>query len=125
MAGDRLDYSAAGTDSGPKSVYLKGETLNIRNFIIRLIINMIAIAITAKLLPGIHVNGGVGTLLIVALVFGIINAIIKPILIVLTCPAVILTLGLFILVINGVLLLLTSAVLGSSFTVDGFGTAFI
>ncbi len=99
--------------------------MNIRNFVIRLIINMIALAVTAKLLPGISVHGGVGTLLIVALVFGIINAILKPILILLTCPAVILSLGLFILVINAVLLLLTAAVLGSSFTVDGFGSAFI
>ncbi len=95
-----------------------------RNFLIRLIINAIAIAITAELLPGISVNGGIGTLLLIALVFGIINAIIKPILLVLTCPFVILTLGLFILVINGLLLLLTSAILGNSFVVDGFWTAF-
>lgn len=96
-----------------------------RNFLIRLIINAIAIAITAELLPGISVNGGIGTLLLIALVFGVINAIVKPILMVLTCPFVILTLGLFILVINGLLLLLTSSILGNSFVVDGFWTAFI
>ncbi len=99
--------------------------MNIRNFIIRLIINMIAIGITANILPGISVNGGVGTLFLIALVFGVINAILKPVLVLLTCPAVILSLGLFILVINAALLLLTAAVLGSSFTVDGFGSAFI
>jgi len=96
-----------------------------RNFLIRLIINMIALSITASLLPGIQINGGIGTLVLIALVFGIINAIVKPILIFLTCPAVIITLGLFILVINGLLLLLTSSILGNSFVVDGFGTAFV
>ncbi len=99
--------------------------MNARNFIIRLIINMIALSITASLLPGIAINGGAGTLLLVALVFGIINAIVKPILLLLTCPFVIITLGLFILVINGLLLLLTSSILGNSFVVDGFGTAII
>ncbi len=99
--------------------------MNVRNFIIRLVINMIALSITASLLPGIQINGGAGTLLIVALVFGIVNSIVKPILLILTCPFVIITLGLFILVINGLLLLLTSALLPNSFMVDGFGTAFI
>jgi putative membrane protein len=96
-----------------------------RGFLIRLLINAIAIAITAELLPGIEVNGGAGTLLLVALVFGIVNAIVKPILILLTCPAVILTMGLFILVINGLMLLLTSSLLDNAFFVDGFGTAFV
>jgi putative membrane protein len=99
--------------------------MNGRNFIIRLVINMIALSVTAALLPGIHINGGAGTLLIVALVFGIINSIVKPILLLLTCPFVIITLGLFILVINGLMLLLTAAILGNSFVVDGFGTAII
>jgi putative membrane protein len=96
-----------------------------RGFLVRLVINMAAIALTAELLPGIEVNGGFGTLLLVALVFGIVNAIVKPILLLLTCPAVILSLGLFILVINGLMLLLTSSLLGDRFFVDGFGTAFI
>ncbi len=96
-----------------------------RGFLVRLLINMVAISLTAELLPGIAVNGGFGTLLLVALVFGIVNAIVKPILILLTCPAVILSLGLFILVINGLMLLLTSSLLGDQFVVDGFGTAFI
>jgi putative membrane protein len=96
-----------------------------RGFLVRLVINMAAIALTAELLPGIAINGGFGTLLLVALVFGIVNAIVKPILILLTCPAVILSLGLFILVINGLMLLLTSSLLGERFIVDGFGTAFI
>jgi putative membrane protein len=96
-----------------------------RGFLVRLLINMVAISLTAELLPGIVMNGGFGTLLLVALVFGIVNAIVKPILILLTCPAVILSLGLFILVINGLMLMLTSSLLGDRFFVDGFGTAFI
>ena len=99
--------------------------MNARNFIIRLVINMIALSITASLLPGIQINGGAGTLLLVALVFGIVNSIVKPILLLLTCPFVILTLGLFIFVVNGLMLLLTSALLGSSFVVNGLGTAII
>ncbi len=98
----------------------------IRNFIIRLVINMIALSITASLLPGIQINGGTGTLLLIAFVFGIVNAFVKPIIAILTCPMVILSLGLFILVINGLMLLLTSSLVGAeNFTVDGFGTAFI
>ncbi len=98
----------------------------VRNFIIRLIINAIALAITAELLPGISIGGGTGTLLLVAFVFGVVNAVVKPIIAILTCPAVILTLGLFILVINGLMLLLTSSLVGAqNFAVDGFGTAFI
>jgi putative membrane protein len=96
-----------------------------RSFLVRLLINMVAISLTAELLPGIAVNGGFGTLLLVALVFGIVNAIVKPILILLTCPAVILSLGLFILVINGLMLMLTSSLLGERFIVDGFGTALL
>jgi putative membrane protein len=95
-------------------------------FLVRVIINAVAIAITASLLSGIHVeNNDLGTLLIIGLVFGIVNAILKPILIFLTCPAVILSLGLFILVINGVMLMITDSLVGDRLTVDGFGTAIL
>lgn len=96
-----------------------------RNFLIRLIINMIALYITASLLPGITVSSEFGALLLVALIFGIANAVIKPILIILTCPAVILTLGIFILVINGVLLQLTSSLSNGALVVEDFGWAFL
>jgi putative membrane protein len=101
--------------------------LNTRNFIIRLVINAIALYITASILPGIHIgDNSAGTLLLVALVFGIINAIVKPIVKLLTCPMVILTLGLFSLVINALMLLLTAAIVGDArFQIDGFWTAFL
>jgi putative membrane protein len=90
-------------------------------FLLRVIINAIAIAITASVLPGIHVvNQDLGTLLIIGLIFGIVNALIKPILSVLTCPFIILTLGLFIFVINGLMLLLTASLSGGRLVIDGF-----
>src|SRR6185436_514269 len=90
-------------------------------FLLRVIINAIAIAITASVLPGIHVvNRDLGTLLIIGLIFGIVNALIKPILSVLTCPFIILTLGLFIFVINGLMLLLTANLSGGRLVIDGF-----
>lgn len=93
-------------------------------FLIRIVINAIAIAITASLLPGIEViNNDIGTLLILGLIFGIVNAIVKPILMFMTCPAVILTLGLFILVINGLMLMLVDSLAGDRLSVDGFGWA--
>jgi len=93
----------------------------VRKFLLRVVINAIAIAITASLLPGIHVvNQDLGTLLIIGLVFGVINALIKPVLTVLTCPFIILTLGLFLFVINGLMLLLTANLSGGRLIIDGF-----
>lgn len=101
--------------------------MNVRNFIIRLVINAIALYITASILPGIHIgDDSAGTLLLIALVFGVINAIVKPIVTLLTCPMVLLTLGLFSLVINALMLLLTASIVGPErFQVDGFWTAFL
>jgi putative membrane protein len=95
-------------------------------FLIRVVINAVAISVTASLLSGIQVaNNDLGTLLMIGLVFGIVNAIVRPILIFLTCPAVIVTLGLFIFVINGVLLLITETLVGDRLTIDGLGTAIL
>jgi putative membrane protein len=72
------------------------------NFLIRVIVNAVALMIVAYLLPGVHVTGFVGAL-IAAFVLGIVNAILRPILLILTLPIQIVTLGLFTLVINGAL----------------------
>lgn len=93
--------------------------------ILRLVVNAIAIAITASVVPGIAVRGGIGTYLILALIFGIVNALIKPIVKLLTCPLIIVTLGLFILVINGAMLMLTGAISGDRLFVSGWGAAII
>jgi putative membrane protein len=96
-----------------------------RNFLIRVVINALALAATAYILPGIAVSSDVGAVLLVALIFGVINAIIKPIVVILTLPATILTLGLFIFVINGLMLLLTSSLSGGRLVVAGLGTAIL
>jgi len=90
-----------------------------RNFFLRLIVNAIALFLTAYILPGITVSTDILTLLLIALVFGVVNAFVKPLVIILTLPATILTLGLFLFVINGLMLWLTSAIVGSAFVVDG------
>jgi putative membrane protein len=91
-------------------------------FLVRLLVNAAAIFAAVRLLPGLHFDGSIPQLAGVALVFGVVNALLKPILSILTCPLQLLTLGLFGLVVNGVLLLLTaylSRQFGFAFTVDG------
>ena len=94
------------------------------NLILRLLINAAALWVAAQLVNGISLDGGFGAILIVALIFGVVNAIIRPILTLFTLPAVILTLGLFIFVINALMLWLTSA-MSSTLTVNGFGAALL
>ena len=92
----------------------------------------LALAAAAYLIPGIHVTDtetlpGWATVAIMAVIFGLVNALIRPLLRLLTCPLIILTLGLFTLVINALMLLLASWIgtqLGLGFTVDGFWAAF-
>jgi putative membrane protein len=97
-----------------------------RTFLIRVVINAITIAVVASLLPGIRVlNDSIGTLLIIGLVFGTINAILKPILLLISLPFVILSLGFFVLVINACMLSLTASLLPNRLQVDSFLTALI
>jgi putative membrane protein len=91
--------------------------------LMQLLINALAFYITSYLIPGMMINGW-QTLLVVAVVWGILTTIIKPILIILTLPINILTLGLFTFVINAVLLLITSNIV-PGFRIDGFGTALL
>jgi putative membrane protein len=88
------------------------------NFIVRLLLNAVAILITSYLLKGVHI-GDFWDAFILALVLSFLNAFLKPVLVILTIPISILTLGLFLIVINaGVLLLATYFVDGTS--IDGF-----
>ena len=97
-----------------------------RKFLIRLLVNAIALAATAYLLPGITLaDNAVEPVLIIALIFGLVNAIVKPIVIILTLPATILTLGLFLFVVNGLMLLLTSSLSGGRLEVSGLGAAML
>lgn len=94
--------------------------------VLRIVINALAIIITAAILPGITVvNDDIGTFILLGVVFGLVNSILKPILTVLTCPLVILTLGLFIFVINGLMLAITEALLPERLVIDSFGWAIL
>jgi putative membrane protein len=91
--------------------------------IARILINMAALYAAAALLPGIAAEGGVLNLLVVALIFGVVNALVRPIVKALSCPLMMITLGLFTFVINAGMLLLTSWLanqLGFGFSVDNF-----
>lgn len=92
-------------------------------FLIRLLVSALAAMLTAYLLPGVKIDNFI-TALILALVLAVLNLLVKPLLIILTLPATILTLGLFLLVINAVIILL-AAKLVSGFRVDGFLWALI
>lgn len=93
----------------------------------RVLINAVAIIVAAKVLPGITVSDWQG-LLFAAVVFGLVNAFIKPAVKILTCPLYLLTLGLFAIVVNAVMLALTSWIAdqaGFGFHVEGFGNAIV
>lgn len=83
-------------------------------FILRWVINAVALYLAVQLLPGIELESGLVSILWLALIFGLVNALFRPLIQVLTCPLIMLTLGLFTLVINTFLFWLTS-VIGQSF----------
>jgi putative membrane protein len=96
-------------------------------FIVRLIINAAALWVATRLVSGVAFSGGWVPFVGVALVFGVVNAVIRPVTKVLTFPLILLTLGLFSFVVNGLMLWLTSALssaLGLGFHVSGFWPAF-
>jgi putative membrane protein len=98
------------------------------SFLIRLLVNAAALWIATQFVTGVTYRGSVFPLIGVALVFGIVNAIIRPILKLFTFPLFILTFGLFALVLNGLMLWLTSSLsssLGLGFHVSGFVPAFL
>lgn len=95
-------------------------------FIIRWAINAVALYVAVLIVPGIELRGAWTGVLWLALIIGLLNALVRPLLKFLTCPLIILTLGLFTIVINTIMLMLTSNIgqaLGIGLTVDGFWTA--
>ena len=89
---------------------------------LRLVVLALIIGAVAKLVNGVHVHGGFGSLLWIAVLFSVINAILGPLLRLLSLPVVILTLGLFLLVVNAALLAITAA-LTTDLDIDSFGAA--
>jgi putative membrane protein len=97
------------------------------SFFVRLIVNAAALWVATRLVPGVTFQGDWMAFLGVALTFGVINAFIRPVAKLLTFPLILVTLGLFALVVNGLMLWLTSSLSGSlglGFHVTGFWAAF-
>jgi len=92
-------------------------------FLARLVLNGLAIIIAAWLLPGIHITSALSALL-AGVILGFVNAIVRPVLFFLTLPLTLLTLGLFIFVLNAICFALT-AWLVPGFSVDGFFSALV
>ena len=92
-------------------------------FILQLIISALAVIVTSMILPGVHVENGL-TAIIVAAVLAFLNAIVKPVLVILTIPITVFTLGIFLVVINAMMIMLTSRIV-DGFYVDGFWVALI
>ncbi|HNV75976.1 MAG: phage holin family protein [Gemmatimonadetes bacterium] len=98
------------------------------SLILRLLVNAAALYVATRVVDGISFTGSPAALLGVALVFGIVNTLVKPIVQFFSFPFIIVTLGLFLLCINAVMLLVTSSLsqsLGLGFTVRGFAAALI
>jgi putative membrane protein len=96
--------------------------------LLRWLITAAAVWAAAHFVPGIHYSGGFKTLLVVALVFGLVNALVRPVVKALACGLIVLTLGLAIFVINALMLLLTGYItsqFGYTFRVDGFVPALL
>jgi putative membrane protein len=94
----------------------------------RLLINAAALWVATRITPGIFFDGEWRTLLVVALIFGVLNVSVRPLLWFMTLPLLIVTLGLFTFVLNALMLWLTGAIsdsLGLGFHVEGFGAAFL
>lgn len=101
-------------------------------FVVRVLINGVAIWLATLVLPGLEVLGGdstagrIGVILLVALVFGIVNAVVKPLVKLISLPLYVLTLGLFTLVVNALMLMLTAWITEQTdwgLRIDNFGTA--
>src|SRR5688572_31276680 len=102
---------------------IRNEYFRNMNWIIRFLLNGLAVVLTAYLLPGVDVTD-YWTALIVALVLTLANVFVKPVLIILTIPITLVTLGLFLLVINALIILMADYLV-DGFSVDGFWWALL
>ena len=100
----------------------------LRSVVLKWLITSLAIFAAIYLVPGIHFTGPGLQLGIIAAIFSVVNLLLRPILMLITCPMIILTLGLFSVAINALMLMLTANVavyLGIEYSIDSFTTAFI
>ncbi|WP_163970522.1 phage holin family protein [Oceanobacillus halotolerans] len=96
----------------------------ILRWVVSVILNAVALIAVAQLFDSFYMDG-FGTAILASLILSILNIIIKPILVILTLPITVMTLGLFLFIINAITLMLSQAMIGASFVIDGFGTAII
>lgn len=94
-----------------------------KKFIVHLVVSALLLLLVSHFVPGIRISG-FGYALLAAFVLGFVNWIVRPLLILITLPVTLLTLGLFLFVINALMLMLTGALV-PGFTVEGFGAAFL
>jgi len=102
---------------------LAREEAALRGFFFRLLITALGLWAAARIVPGVQIDGW-GNLLVAALLLGIVNAVIRPVILILTLPLTVLTLGLFILVVNGISLSVVAWLL-PGFTLSGLGSAIL
>ena len=93
-------------------------------FVIKLLLTAVAVLLTSYVLPGVHTDGGFGTAILVAALLAFLNVTLKPLIIVLTIPITFVTLGLFLFVINALIILLADSII-DGFAVDGFWWALL
>lgn len=96
--------------------------MTLLRWLARLVILALIIGLVAELVPGIHLHGGFWALLWISVIFSLVNAILGPLFKLLSLPLIVLTLGLFLLVVNAALLAITAG-LSSHLDIDGFGAA--
>ncbi|WP_318617746.1 phage holin family protein [Sporosarcina sp. YIM B06819] len=94
------------------------------NWFGKILLNAVFFLVLSWLIPSFIVSS-IWTAILASVVLAIINVIVRPILIILTLPATIITLGLFLFVINALMLLLTNKIIGDGFIIEGFGTALV
>ena len=96
----------------------------LKGFLLRIVANGLGLWIAARLLPGIEYGGNLWVIVLAAIIFSIVNAVVRPILVILSLPAIILSLGLFMLIINGLMLYLVTVIYPPLF-IDSFGAAVV
>ncbi|WLR50529.1 phage holin family protein [Bacillus tianshenii] len=93
-------------------------------WLVHLLVNSIVLIVVAGYMDSFYLEG-IGAAIIASVLLSILNVIVKPFLILLTLPVTVLTLGLFLFIINAITLMITQGLMGDSFVIDGFGTAII
>lgn len=93
-------------------------------WIVSILVNALILIVVAGFFDSFHLSG-IGAAIGASFILSVLNILVKPFLILLTLPVTVLTLGLFLFVINAITLMITQGIMGDSFMIDGFGTALI